>query len=329
MWALNAAPISNGEALRLLSRYKTLNAFQSDLWVLPRHLALLGVREAHPPKLMLPTATLLSAPPRAVPFSALPSNARRRILNDHPPPLTAPGEFALLERTPAATRWRPATVAECFDAAFMQSGKHVGNTHLLCEANFTACLAVPDEVGVLNVQETSNPFLLDPLLCHRDLVTGSPLDDSINSSLTTIASQFRYTSFKWVEAAAVETAGLQICPSAKPHCVRFVTTLAVVHVSQLPAARQELLVTSVPRYALLNSTTKSYVYYGSQWRHPRVLNLLDGPEVADIPRTVDSEEEATPLLLWVAVTAGEKYTGAAKQCTRMMHCNFYNSEQLC
>jgi hypothetical protein len=329
MWALNAAPIRSPEAQQLLRRYKHCNKFQSNLWLLPRHLKLFGVRALYPPQLLLPTNELLAAPLRAVPLSLLSPSTKRRILSDHPPPTVPSGRFILLERSPAVTRWRLATVEECFDAAFPQSGVGCGHSHLLCEPSFTECLSLPTEVAVLNAQETSNPFLVDPLLCHRSLVTGDTFQTSISSALTTVAAQFGYTSLNWVEARLVEEAGLRACASAAPHVVNYTESLRVVHVSQLPMSRQEELVDAVPRYVLTRSTRTSFVYLHGCWRPESAIGLTARLQRSKIPQ-LDDGELVPPmrLLLWAAVTANDAYVGPVMERERNVHCRFYNAQQL-
>lgn len=328
MWALNGAPIQNTEALQLLDRYKQRSGFQSSLWLLPRHLTLFNVRPLYPPQVMLPVCSLLPRPPCAVPFSLLRPSAQRGILGDFPPPTVPPGRFLFIERNPAGTRWRTATLAECFEAAFAQGGSSYGHARLLCEPNFTELSAVPGEVGVLNAQETSNPFLVDCSLCHRSLMTGAAFEDSVSSALTTIAAQFRYTSFNWVEASVVETSGLRVRPSAVPHLVNSAGVLRVVHVSQLPLSRQELLVDSVPRRVMLKSMRTSFVLLHGHWRPEFALELTQRLRIADIPPVDEGEARAMPLLLWVAVTPAEAFSGEVTERERSIHRRFYNAQQL-
>ncbi|KPI87120.1 hypothetical protein ABL78_3773 [Leptomonas seymouri] len=328
MWALNATPIQGQEALQLLTRYSKQNGFKSVMWLLPQHLALLGVRALCPAQLLLPTSDLLSGPPCAVPFSLLPLRTQRGILNDYPPPIMLPGCFFLLERTPEATRWRSATLAECFDAAFLHRSTTCASSQLLCAPTFAAQVAVPEEVAVLNAQETSNAFLVDSSLCHRSYVTGAALQDSISSALTTIAAQFRYTSLDWVEASVVEKTGLRVRASATPHLVNSVETLQVVHVSQLPIERQEDMVNSVPRYVLLKSMRASFVYLHSKWRHERALELTSGLRRIHIPQMEGTIEPPIQLLLWVAVSSTDDFSGPTTVCERIIQRRFYNAQQL-
>ncbi|KPA83783.1 hypothetical protein ABB37_02007 [Leptomonas pyrrhocoris] len=328
MWALNAAPIQCHEAVQLLSRYRKQNGFQSGLWLLPQHLTLFGVRELYTAQLLLPTDGLLSGPPRAVPFSLLHPSTQRGILNDYPPAIMPAGRFAFLERSPATTQWRAATLMECFEAAFLQSNRSCGHMQLLCAPSFATRIAVPEEVAVLNAQETSNPFLVDASLCHRSLVTGAALQDTVSSALTTIAAQFRYTSFDWVEAGMVEAAGLRVRPSATPHLVNSVESLQVAHVSQLPMERQEELVNLVPRYVLLKSMKLSYVYLHSRWRNAHELELTNRLRHSDIPRVEGTRESPVQLLLWVAVKAEDDFCGPVTVCERSVRRRYYNAQQL-
>lgn len=328
MWALTAAPIQNNEARQLLARYQKQNGFQSNMWLLPRHLTLFGVRALYPAQLLLPTRCLLSNPPRAVPFALLAPPTQRRILHDCPVPMVPPGRYLFLERTPAVTRWRAATVAECFDAAFIQSNTSYGHMQLLCESNCAERLLMPEEVAVLNAQETSNPFLIDTGLCHRNLVTGATLQDAIGSVLTTIAAQFCYSSFDWVEASVVESAGLRVRPLATPHRVNCTEKLGVVHVSQLPMLRQEELVESIPRYVLLKSQKTSFVYLHAQWRNQSKLGLTSPLRRSDIPPADCDGDPPVDLLLWVAVTPKDEFSGPITKRERSVYRRFYNAQQL-
>ncbi|CAC9490450.1 conserved hypothetical protein [Leishmania infantum JPCM5] len=328
MWALTCRPIQNAEALQLMERYKAHNALQSNQWLLPRHLACFAVRPLYPAQLVLPTSSVIQLPLSAVPFSSLPLSRKRKVLGMCPPPCTPPGSCSLLECSGAAMRWRPASLSECFDAAFVCSDSPSSHQHLLCATDCAGSVTVAEEVTVFNAQETNNPFLVDAELAHRNLLTKETYQHSIGSSLTTIAAQFRYTSFDWVEATAAAAAGLRVRSSAAPHLVNCVDTLRVVHISQLRYTRQQELVAKIPRMTLIKSMTISYIFYHKRWRHHKSMELMRPLLHRNVPCCGTPQAQALQPLLWIAVDLHMEFRGPVTECARHSRKQFYNSQQL-
>ncbi|GET88841.1 hypothetical protein, conserved [Leishmania tarentolae] len=328
MWALTSRPIQNAEALQLMERYKAHHRLQSNRWLLPRHLPFFAVRPLYPAQLVLSTSSLIQLPLSAVPFSSLPLSRKRDIFSLCPPPSTPPGSCSFLECSGASMRWRPASVLECFHAAFVCSDFPSCHQHLLCAAHCAGSVTVADEVTVFNAQETTNPFLIDDDLVHRNFLTKEAYQHSIGSSLTTIAAQFRYTSFDWIEATVAATAGLRVCASATPHLVNCVETLRVVHISQLPHKRQQELVDDIPRLTLLKSMTISYIFYRNRWRHHRALDVKPSLLHRHVPCCGTPQAQALQPLLWLPVDVNKEFRGSVTECKRQVRKQFYNSQQL-
>ncbi|KAG5504881.1 hypothetical protein GH5_05512 [Leishmania sp. Ghana 2012 LV757] len=328
MWALTSQPIQNAEALQLTERYMERNALQSNKWLLPRHLALLAVRSLYPAQLVLPTSSVIQLPLCAVPFCSLPPSRKREILRLYPPPYSPPASCLFLENSGDAMRWRSASMLECFDAAFVRSDSLSSRQYLLCAPDCATSMEVEEEVTVLNAQETNNPFLVDTDLLHRDLLKSVTFQHSIASALTTIAAQFRYTSFDWVEEAAASAAGLRVCAGTSPHLVSCVETLRVVHISQLPSERQRELVDSVPRTTLIKSMSVSFVFYSERWRHYKSVEMTRPLVHRDIPRSGTPEIQDLQPLLWVAVDSNMKFCGNVTERERLIRRLYYNLQQL-
>ncbi|CAM36687.1 conserved hypothetical protein [Leishmania braziliensis MHOM/BR/75/M2904] len=328
MWALTSRPIYSTEALQLMERYKVHNALQSNRWLLPRHLPLFAVRPLYPAQLVLPTSSVIQLPLCAVPFCSLPTWRKREILSLYPPPSTPPGSCLFLDSSGSDTRWRPASMSECFDAAFVRSDSPASHQHLLCAADCAAGGTFAEEVTVLNAQETNNPFLVDADLTHRNLLDKVAFQHSIGSSLTTIAAQFRYTSFDWVEVTAVAAAGLRVCANAEPHLVSCADELRVVHISQLPSQRQEELVAAIPRQILIKSMAFSYVFYHKRWRYHKLMGLTSPLLHRHIPCCGTPQAQALQPLLWIAVDQNMEFHGTVTKRERRLPRRFYNSQQL-
>ncbi|KAG5504497.1 hypothetical protein JKF63_04949 [Porcisia hertigi] len=328
MWALTSRPINNTEALQILERYRSQNALQSNQWLLPRHLAFFSVRPLYPTQLVLPSSSVIQLPLCAIPFSILPLSRKRKILSTHPPPSTPPGSCLFLESAGADKSWRLASLSECFDAAFVRSSSPLSHQHLLCAADSVDSVTVDEEVTVFNAQETSNPFLVDVDLVHRNLFTKMALQHSLGSALTTIAAQFGYTSLDWVEETKAAAEGLRVRVGAAPHLVNCYETLRVVHISQLPSETQERLVSAIPRVVLIKSMSVSFVYYESHWHHHKLLKMLYPLQHRDVPCGETPQMQVLQPLLWIAVDEAMTFCGTVVECERRIHRRYYNSQQL-
>ncbi|KAG5463827.1 hypothetical protein LSCM1_08293 [Leishmania martiniquensis] len=328
MWALTSRPIQNAEALQLMEYYKKRNALQSNKWLLPRHLASLAVRPRYPAQLVLPADSVIQPPLRAVPFFSLPSSRKRDILDLFPPPYSPLGSCLFLECIGASMRWRPASTLECFDAAFVYSDSLSSRQHLLCTPDCAPSVTLPEEVTVYNAQETTNPFLVDDDLVHRSLLDGRTFQHNIASSLTTIAAQFNYTSFDWVEAAEISAAGLRVCAGASPHLVNSAETLRMVHISQLPSKQQKELVNAMPRFTLIKSMSVTFIFQKKRWYHHKSMQLRHPLLRRDVPCCTTSQLQALQPLLWVAVDLNVDFPGVVTERERLIHRLYYNSQQL-
>lgn len=328
MWALTSRPIESAEALQLLHRYKSAHSLQSNQWLLPRHLAMFGVRPLFPPQLALPTNGVVRLPLSAVPFAAMPASARQRALLSAPPPFVQPGACLVLERAATGLRWRRASLQECFDAAFVRSDAPLTHPHLLCDPALAPNVALGEAVPVFNAQETNNAFLVDDDLIHRHLLTGAPLPHSIGSALTTIAAQFHYTSFDWVEQHVAPSASLAPHPGATPHLVHCAETLQLAHISQMPTDAQSHLVDAAPRSVIVKGASAPFIFHSGRWRHLNQMGVTRRLGRSDIPGRDEASLNALQPLLWVVVEASAAVPGLTTQVERSLYRRFFNAQQL-
>ncbi|KAK7198581.1 hypothetical protein NESM_000820900 [Novymonas esmeraldas] len=327
MWAVTSRPIQSAEALQLLERYKAEHALCSNQWLLPRHAALLGVRPLHTARLVLPYSAVASSPLSAVPLAALPLDEQRRVCISHPPPPATQGTWLLLERHAGAMRWRTSTVMESFDAAFVRSDCILPGRRLLCAPDSIDAALVSSEVVVLNAQETTNPYLVDTQLMHRELLSQTPFSHSTASALTTVAAQFGYTSLEWVEATKVKTAHRRVRDGEAPHRIHMTSRLRVAHLSQLPVQQQKALVNCISRSALITSMTMSLIFHRQRWRNQLSFGVTPKLLRDDIPCVDGPHARSHHPLLWVTVKSDEPLIGAAlerEHCTQQW---YFNSQQ--
>ncbi|CAD2220828.1 hypothetical protein AGDE_11439 [Angomonas deanei] len=180
---------------------------------------------------------------------------------------------------------------------------------------------MPSELTLYNAQQCSNPFIVDSTLEHMDYLTKGPLPESVGSGLTTVASQFNYTSLYWKEVkAADQSAG----PTAAPHCIMTLEGIDLVHVSQLSVEQQKKLLTTISRHVLMGSLKTPFIYCHRRWLLSKKVALTEPVGRDDIP-LADARDQP---LLWVDTSLVESYEGAPIQRYRQVKRFYYNSSQL-
>ncbi|CCW65046.1 unnamed protein product [Phytomonas sp. EM1] len=329
MWAIMRRPILHGETCQQLEGRRRLCDFQSNMWLLPSHLHVLKLKmRTQNSKLVLPAEHFVEAPPRAFPLPQVPPGLMSTIVERVSPPTASEHLPMILDtKDPGVYFWRLSTMDEFLDASFLWCEMCFPRNWLLCSSNVIAWPQSPlQPLTILNAQETTNPFLLDPLLEHVNLVDGKPLSKSLSSGLTTVAAQFGYLSFAWLEAC---NASPDVRSRATPHSVLVLERMCLLHISQLSIETQRKLMMSASRFVLLRSAISSFVYITHEgWVSESRLRLTEKIERSDIPPLAEGSPRQP--LLWVADNAGDDMDESDKYLVRY-RCSqrlFFNVSQL-
>lgn len=331
----------NVEALQHFKTFREKHVFDSSVWFLNAHLRSLRVNRipgAEP--LQMAPELLRPETPCAYPFILLPEKNRRSIVFSCPPP-AAKVPVVVDKLADGSLRWRDATEEEVLDASLWAPDD--AEQHLLCcdavEAFPRHTVPPVAFLSVFNAQQSSNPFFLDPTLHHIDLSTNMPFPASLRSGLTTLASQFKYQTFRWmpaekVKAGEVNKYGMQPRPMEAPHTVLVEEGLSLVHVSQLPSVRQAALLARTPRFVLLDGFEKPFIRKDGRWTSPFKLHLQERLRQKDVPRKLshggrDTSAPSTVLpLLWVCAEEEEQFIGAPLLKHRTRVVKVFHASQL-
>lgn len=219
--------------------------------------------------------------------------------------------------------WNKASDEEVLDASFLVTSEV--EQLLLC----SPCVeplppSQPILLSIFNAHECGNPFHVDPTLQHIDMRTNTPLPFCFTSGLTTLVSQFKYNTFRWMRESDVhqslspptgssgKSESISQIPvflprnDESPHKVLVESEIALYHVSQLPKATQAALLARMPRYVLLKCFDKAFVCCKGNWRPPLHLGFHEPLRRKNIPNIFSSAwaDKASPNnqqqpLLWV------------------------------
>ncbi|CCD12079.1 unnamed protein product [Trypanosoma congolense IL3000] len=259
---------------------------------------------------------------------------RRNLLRLLAPPTDMCHKWLLLTRNCAGLTWEPATVEQYAEAllASPATDSHFDGTLLI-----DAAVAVPShpqrEVLIFNAQEISNPFLIDSSLQHKHFTTGQAFSHGVGSSLSTIWSQFSYTSMRWLPSDdAEQLTGVSPKSGQSPHSVLDPEPIRLFHLEQITEEARAAILRAAPRWVMTQSLTKSVILSGGRWLTWRRMELNDdvGPRHASRGRRGEQTRDL-PLLrhgIWLHDTDNTPYAGAPLRRYRMRQRLFYNSSQL-
>ncbi|CCW68220.1 unnamed protein product [Phytomonas sp. Hart1] len=329
MWAITKRPILNTEAGRQLEARRKLCDFQSNMWLLPSHLHILRLRTGtRNSTLVLPAEDFIEISPRAFPVSQVPPRFLSTIA-EHAPPSAILGKPPIIfDVADSGTYfWRLSTMDEYLDASLIWSEMSFPRNWLLCSSRVVEWPQTRlQPLMILNAHETTNPFLLDPLLEHINLKDGNPLPKYLSSGLTTVAAQFKYSSFRWLEASEASSV---VKSSATPHLVSILAKMHLLHISQLPIEIQRKMVMKIPRFVLLRSNIMPFVYIENKgWLSRKRICFTEQITRSDLP--LSNEELSHQPLIWLAVNADDAMAVSNTYLVRYYVTQrlFYNASQL-
>lgn len=325
MWALSRRQITHMGVLSLLAESKEKYCYDSSTWFLLSHLRRLEINLVSE---TAPRATVSSELLRstsnlsAYPFTILPESIKKSIVFCAPPP-AASTAMIVTKRTDGSLCWNKASDDEVLDASFHVNSE--AEQLLLC----SPCVEPhppyqPILLSIFNAHECGNPFQIDPTLQHIDMQTNTPLPFSFTSGLTTLVSQFKFKTFRWMRESDVlhslspptgssekaeNTSQIPVFSprnDESPHKVLVESEITLYHVSQLPKATQAALLARVPRYVLFKCFDKPFVCCKGNWRSPHHLGFHEPLRRKNIPNVftsakmdnVSSKNQQEPLL-WV------------------------------
>lgn len=325
MWALARRRISNPGALSLLNEFKEKHRYDSSTWFLPSHMKRLEINllSADVPCTCISSEMFhMDTQNSAYPFTLLKESMQKSIVFCAPPP-AAKKSMIVTKREDGSLYWREACEDEVLDASL--HAKNEAEQLLLCSNSVEpkpSCS--PIMLSVFNAHECGNPFQIDPMLQHMDIHTNNPLPPSFTSGLTTLVSQFKLNTFRWLRAQDVS--GTPSCSAVSseagekhslrgnwipkngesPHAVLVEEEIALYHVSQLSKERQAALLARTPRFVLLECYEKPFVRYDGLWKSPRRLGFHEPLRRKNIPTSFPSSNHNAALsedqqpLLWIS-----------------------------
>lgn len=324
MWALSRRRITNTAALSVLNELKEKNCYDSSTWFLPSHIRRLEINllsvDRH--RALISSELLRSDTHHsAYPFTLLPETVQKSIVFCVPPP-AAKKSMIVTKREDGSLHWKEANDDEMLDASLHANCE--AEQLLLCSPCVEPEPSCPSiMLPIFNAHECGNPFQIDPTLQHMDIRTNTPLPPSFTSGLTTLVSQFRMNTFRWLRAQDVSPTPLDSATSSglterhslpsiwiprsgeSPHTVLVEKEVTLYHVSQLPKKRQADLLAKTPRFVLLECFEKPFVRYQGLWKSPRRLGFHEPLRRSNIPNSLPStnngsntSEDQQPLL-WV------------------------------
>ncbi|RNC57198.1 hypothetical protein TcCL_ESM05192 [Trypanosoma cruzi] len=267
---------------------------------------------------------------------------QRALLHMHSLPMNKMNKWMLLTGAAGGPpAWTAATLEQYTQASLFASGENTSETALLVDATVAVPSSPSHTVIIFNAQETSNPFLIDDTLQHTHFVTGASFSHVVGSSLSTVWSQFGYTSLKWLPASERnDFKHIAVLPGQEPHRVFDLEPVVLVHLSQTSNEHQKTILQAVPRWVLLRSLRVPLVFFGGRWLTGRQMNLdedlkikrdratADMLKVPERPFSMNTLPEELPYELWLWYDDSFPYTGFPQRRHIIHNRFFYNSSQL-
>ncbi|EKF26814.1 hypothetical protein MOQ_009478 [Trypanosoma cruzi marinkellei] len=267
---------------------------------------------------------------------------RHALLNMHSLPMNKLSKWMLLTSAAGGPpAWTAATLEQYTQASFFAFGENTSETDLLVDATVAVPSSPSHTVIIFNAQETSNPFLIDDTLQHTHFVTGAPFSHVVGSSLSTVWSQFGYTSLKWLPASERnDVKDITVQPGQEPHRVFDLEPVDLVHLCQISNEHQKVILQTVPRWVLLRSLRVPLVLFRGRWLTRRQMNLdedlkikrdrakTDTLKVPERPFSMNTWPAEHPYELWLWCDDSFSYTGLPQRRHIIHNRFFYNSSQL-
>ncbi|EPY25000.1 hypothetical protein STCU_06894 [Strigomonas culicis] len=297
------------------------------MWLLPQQLPYFGIKRVSGTQSITFPSTLLVDPGNvsAYPISFVPRALQVHILTKSPPPIHSPRVPLIVSKKDESFLWCKATVEEVAGCSFFQKSSLPESMSLLVSSDLCAPPRVrtDDMLEVINAQQSTNPFLLDPSLEHMDWLSKEPLPPAISSGLTTTAAQYGYTSFSWLEASAARDNDIRC--HGEPHKIVAMESVSLLHVSQLPLQRQRALLDITPRHVLLNAMQHPFVRSRTRWLKAKTYGITLPLRREDLP--VGAEERLSHPLLWVECGTPQPDSAALTR-NRTVIKFFFNASQV-
>ncbi|ESL08316.1 hypothetical protein TRSC58_03983 [Trypanosoma rangeli SC58] len=271
------------------------------------------------------------------------SHERKTLLMMQPLPVKNMSRWMLLTTSASGfLSWKAATLDQYARASLFASEENVSETVLLVDAKVAVPSSPSQSAFVLNAQETSNPFLIDDALQHTHFATGAPFPHVVGSSLSTVWSQFGYTSLKWLLESDVNDlqGGISVLPGQTPHRVVDFKPVDLVHLRQTSHEHQQTTLHSTPRWVLLRSLKEPLIFSEGRWLTWREMNLdenlktrrdrvtTDMWRALHRPLSFNTPSAELPYQLWYPCDHTFIYTGLPRRRYIVYTTFFYNSSQL-
>ncbi|KAH8613602.1 hypothetical protein ERJ75_000765000 [Trypanosoma vivax] len=225
--------------------------------------------------------------------------------------------------------WLEASEEQQFEAQlYTPETNNITHTTQIIDAKVATPAKPTTALTILNAQETSNPFVVDETLKHTNLVTGKALENGVSNSLSTIWSQYAYTSLQWIPIEDVQKCKNIIpIPGQEPHTVYEYEPQYFVHLNQVNEQQKIQLLCTAPRWVIIRSLKKAVIHCGERWFTWRKMGLNE--DLWARRGRVSGVYGGTPQHeIWVRCDHEFGYTGTPHRRHRVRRRLFYNSSQL-
>lgn len=328
LWSFTKRRINN-DAVQYLKEHQNKFQFDSSAWLLHSHLKPLNASlqpDAAP--LELPSVLFHGSPPVAFPFANLRKSIQQSVIFCSPPPAVRTPH--IVDKKPdGSLHWRSALDHEILDASLYTQDTELSFLCSTAVEPFTLSSSTTPQstLCVFNAQQCGNPFALDSALTHTNLLTNEEFPDAFRSGLTTIASQFGYSTFRWLLATDLQRpqVGFEVLRDQQPHAVLIEEGTALLHVSELPAEQQSRLLSAAPRFVLLEGFDKPFVLMNDKWHNPVRLGFNEKLRAKHMPKSASSSRHP---LLWVAAADQPEVSAVPLLRHRSQMVRVYHASQL-
>ncbi|KEG07479.1 hypothetical protein DQ04_09681030 [Trypanosoma grayi] len=262
-------------------------------------------------------------------------NERKALLSMQPPPASSGSRWLLLKHASSDSStvvWSAATLKQYFQASLFSPMEETSPQALLVDAGVALPSSPSRTVFLFNAQETSNPFLVDDTLHHTHYITGAPFPHILASALSTLWSQFGYTSLSWVPAdEMLHLDGITLKKGEEPHQVFDLEPVDLVHIHQINSEKQKEILHAAPRWALLRSLNRPVIFFKGRWLTWRQMNLSEDMRVkaggAVAPNRRLEGVAANTHQIWLSCDDNTLLTGLPQRRHIVHRRYFYNSSQ--
>ena len=269
MWAVNRAVVPHG-IMRRLTEHAHQQKLESTVWLTPgqaRFYFDAGVcRQAGVEvKIDLSEIFVRSVP---VAINEVPETLRAKLLRECPLPSSQAPQLLVHQH---GLRWTTPSDHELF-AGLLFTRQTTNSRPLFVAPEVAEDLSTTRTAIVVNAQETTNPFTIDPTVAHREWGTNKTFAAFTTASLNLLMRQFEYRSMYWLHAEMVgRDSAIQPLANQMPHKVPSETTVPIVQVSTLSSEARASLEAGVPRYLI--GKKGPIVRFRQKWSLMISLNL--------------------------------------------------------